>query len=232
MNVISFRIFFVAFLLASSPAWSAEEPKKPAVEKVSETGFKLGTIEFDSATREIRFPALVNAREGYLEYFLVHSNGKTHESLFKTDISPTELQIVMKLLKFKQGKGKLFHGFYPPGELPEPEEQGESIQVFVTWPGSDDIPAKRLVLDAEEDESLQDETWIYTGSEIVQGKFQAEIEGSIIALYLDSLSMLNMAHPRNDNDENWFPVPERYPAYETPVTIIFRPAKANESKPK
>jgi len=211
--------------LAPAQEKPAAEPPKPAVEQISPHEYKLGDLRFNSEKREIRLPALVNTREDALEYILVHSNGKTHESLFKTPIPPTNLQVVLKLLRFKSGKGKLFDGLYPPGQLPTPEPEGDPIAVFVSWDGTKEVPVTELVEDFALKKPMKpDEPWIYNGSEIVNGQFQAEVEGSIIALYLDSLAIMNTVNERRGNDENWFPITKLLPPYESPATIILRPA--------
>ena len=38
-------------------------------------------------TRTIRFPAVINMREGLLEFVIVHDKGKVHESLLRTAIN-------------------------------------------------------------------------------------------------------------------------------------------------
>ena len=200
--------------------------EKPQIEQLSETKFKVGKIEFDSKSREIRFPALINSTEGIIEYAIVHEGGKTHESLLKTPISPFNLQVVLKLLSFTEGDGDLFHGFYPPGKLPEPEAEGARLDVFVNW-GTSDVPIQDLIEDHNLGEAkvMEPLPWVFTGSKIIKGKFQAEVEGSIFAIYRDELALLNTPHPRAVDDDNWFSIPASTPAYETPVTVILRPAK-------
>lgn len=199
-------------------------PKKPTVEQLSDTQFRLGTIEFNSETREIRFPGVLNMNRGILEYVLVHVNGKDHESLFTTEISPTDLNVVLKLLRYKDGDGKLFHGFYPPGELPELEPLGDGIDLFATWPGSIENPVYELIRDERGDSAMKPLPWIYNGSEIVNGRFEAEYEGSFFAIYRDPLALFNTQHPRATDDENWFPITANIPAMETPITIILKPS--------
>ncbi|MEM0968119.1 MAG: hypothetical protein AAGJ31_02105, partial [Verrucomicrobiota bacterium] len=65
--------------------------------------------------------------------------------------------------------------------------------------------------------------WVWTGSEVRGGRFQAEVEGSIIALYRDALAMLNLKHERAGDDENWFPIEEQMPAVGASVEVILRP---------
>lgn len=228
-------ISILALLLSSLAAQddakpAAAKPKKPAVKQLSATEFELGGIKFDGKKREVRIPAKINAEgdRDIIEYVLVHESGKTHESLLKTEVSPLDLQVVFKLLSFKSGKGSLFNNFYPPGQLPDPEPQGDAIDVFITWEGAGDNPATSLIRDFDADAPIGEMPWYHSGSEIVEGVFEAEREGSIIALYLDPYAMLNLAHPRAADDENWFPISKNIPAYDTPVTVILRPAAAEK----
>ena len=49
---------------------------------------RVGTVEIDQTARTVRIPAQVNMRSGDVEYALVHSQGKCHESVFSTEASP------------------------------------------------------------------------------------------------------------------------------------------------
>lgn len=228
MRLVAFSMAMLAGLTIAQ-AVDEESAPKAAVEEIGPNVYRLGAIEFNSKTREITFPALTNAEEGILEYVLVHETGKTHESLLKTAISPTDLQVVFKLLRFQSGKGKLFDGRYPPGELPDPEPRGDAFRVFMTWPGSGEVPVESAIHDFTADAPMAPTQWILNGSEILQGKFMAQVEGSILALYLDPLALCNCDHERAWDDENWFPIKKRIPAYETPVTVILRPVGENNS---
>ena len=65
--------------LAQFPGAGPEKPPPgpPAdptklIQKIDATHYKLGSMEFDQKTREVRIPCKVNMREGLLEYVLVH----------------------------------------------------------------------------------------------------------------------------------------------------------------
>ena len=76
------------------------EADKPTVNKLDETRCQIGGVIFDQKTREIRFPTKVNMTEGQLEYLIVHENGKVHESLLSTTVSPTHLNLAFTLLRY------------------------------------------------------------------------------------------------------------------------------------
>jgi hypothetical protein len=215
---------FLTGLLFSFPSLAQEEPPRVApkpgdaaaevpapevsVKKVGETQYRLGEIEFDAKTREIRFPATVNMREGGpVEYLLVNENGKVHESILTTAISPLHLQIVMKLLRYEGGHGDLFNRLLTP-ELIEKEggkeaDRGETVSFTFAPEGGEPLPVYELVVDGESAEAMTPGGWIYTASAVQEGTFMAEAEGSIIAIYLDHLALFNMARDGADIDERW-----------------------------
>jgi len=217
-------LFLLAGLLLSFPCLAQEEPPRvvpkpgeaaaevPApevsVKKVGETRYRLGEIEFDAKTREIRFPATVNMREGGpVEYLLVNENGKVHESILTTAISPLHLQIVMKLLRYKGGHGDVFNRLLTP-ELIEKEggkeaDRGETVSFTFAPEGGEPLTVNELVIDGESAEAMKPGGWIYTGSAVQEGAFMAEAEGSIIAIYLDHLALFNMTRDGAEIDERW-----------------------------
>jgi len=70
--------------------------------------------------------------------------------------------------------------------------------------------------------------WIFTGSRVERGDFMADIEGSIIAIYLDSNAMFNMTRPGADNDEQWGANDELIPEIGTKGTLLIRPVGVDE----
>jgi len=212
-------------------------PVKPSVEKIDETHFRIGTITFDQKTREIRFPGKVNMTEGQLEFLLVHENGKLHESLLMTDISPTALNLAFTLLR------------YPPSRelYPLPNDPGAAANVFpevstevraaaritveVEWKENGKIrrfPANELIQHTVRNTSMPAGPWVYGGSEFEDGKYAPEISGDIIAIFTSSAALINYPGKDDDNDEVWIPYPKRVPAAGTDVAIIITPFSKNQ----
>ncbi len=241
----------------AAPASTAESPVsgKPEtrVTKTGEHSYRLGKISFDAKAREIRMPAVVNFREGGpVEYLLVHENGKVHESILSTSARPLHLQIVLKLLRYGTGEGTLFDTFLPEEEQRRKIERrnldvdgdgkadgkvklGDSLTVSVAWKkdGKDhERPLAEWVLDAETNQAMTDEPWILTGSIVENGEFLAEIEGSIIAVYLDQLALFNMSRKGADNDERWGANADLTPEIGQKVTVIFRSVKKKKKRKK
>ena len=138
MKYLPIKSIVTVALCAVIPAHAqeAKEEKKPVIEKVSETGFKLGEILFDKKTREISFSAAVNQDAVVLEFALANSrNGKLHESLLATPVKPFDLQVVMKLLKYDASERDLYPPYDEDGNISGPmktDEKGK-ISISVTY---------------------------------------------------------------------------------------------------
>jgi hypothetical protein len=221
-------------LVSASPGFSqvqedaVESLPKPEVKKIGETTYRIGGIEFDAKTRELRFPVTVNMREGGpIEYILVHENGKVHESIFTTAISPMQLQIAMKLLRYKAGNGDLFNRLLTPEAIAKEggkeEGRGDAVTFRFLAAGSEPgVPVYEFVIDGESAEAMTPGPWIYTGSAVEEGTFMAEVEGSIIAVYLDPLALFNMTRAGADLDDRWGARSSAIPEIGTKGTLIIQ----------
>lgn len=200
------------------------------IKKVGETKFRLGEIDFDAKTREIRLPVTVNFREGGpVEYLLVHETGKVHESILATPVSPLHVEIVLKLLRYKAGSGDVFDPFLPEAERAsqggKKEERGDLASFFFETAGAEPRPAYEMIIDGETAEAMSPGAWVHTGSQVQDGGFLAESEGSIIAIYLDPAAIFNMTREGADIDERWGARHTVIPEIGTRGTLVIRPGE-------
>lgn len=211
------------------------EAAKSRIKKTGETDYQLGDILFSSATREVRIPAVVNMTEGILEYALVHENGKTHESLLRTTVSPTELNVVMLLCHYEPHIKEAAQFLPDPKPetrakmaLPMTREGANQVRVTVQWKDKDGkehtSPLSGWIENRKLGRALSLDHWTYTGSFISQTGYAAEHDGSHIALYFDLVSLVNCPDEGNMDDERWFVLKSAVPPLDTPVTLIFAPA--------
>ncbi len=84
---------------------AANEKKSPVV-KTGDSTYEMGGVQFNSATREIRIPTIVNMNEGVIEYALVTDTGKTHESLLSTKVRPFDVNVAMLLCHYEPHAGR------------------------------------------------------------------------------------------------------------------------------
>ncbi len=215
-----------------------EKAEAPAVTKIGESRFRLGEIEFDSRTREIFVPVEINQREGGpLEYVLVSEIGKVHESILVTGASPMHLQIALKLLRYEAGAGELFARLLPAEDRViqggQSEEAGTEVDLIVRWTSQGElrsafihewvIDGSTIQFEGDPGEPMQEHPWNYTGSMVQNGRILAEIEGSIIAIYLDPVALFNTGVPGSETDERWGANSEAIPEIGTDATLLIRP---------
>jgi hypothetical protein len=66
---------------------------------------------------------------------------------------------------------------------------------------------------------------VYTGSMINEGRFMAQAEGSMIALYHDPVAIIDNSSPGGEINNHWAVREGLVPPVGTPVTVIIKPAK-------
>lgn len=208
------------------------EPAKPEVEQIDETRYRIGKVTLDKKTREIRFPAKVNMTEGVLEYLVVHQNGKVHESLLATDVSPTHINLAFTLLRYPASRE-----LYPlPSEtggasnkypdVPAEVKAGARVSIDVEW--TEEGKTKRLPVNdwiqhAVKTTAMPPGPWVYGGSDVFEGKFVPETTGDISAIFVNPAAILNYTGEDNKDDTVWLVYPKRVPAEGTNVTLIITP---------
>ena len=233
--------FVIPLLLLSGSAHgedsiNANGQKGPKVEKLDDDSYRIGDVTLNKSTREIRFPAMVNMREGLLEYLIVHQNGKIHESLFRTGTSPTNLNVAFALLSYKPSK-ELYRIPKEPGVLSgnfyqEPEETKLAARIVIDVEVERDGETKRYpvsdwIRHEATAKAMPPTFWIYGGSEFYDGKFVPESTGDIAAIFVTNSSLINYPGEDNLNDEVWTCFSTRVPEVETKVTLVIAPYGEN-----
>ena len=181
--------------------------------------FELGGIRFDQKARTASFRAAVNMREGPIEYVVVTTSGKIHESLLRTDVAPQQLHLAMLLLGVK-GAGTNAFPENPAQALP-----GEPVTIELSWIEKNRTrraPAGRFIFDRKKKSTLKKGSWIYTGSRLRDDGFAAQQDGSIVSLITDRDALINNSRPGREDDDNWLAFPKGLPPAETVVEVSLR----------
>ena len=200
---------FERAMLPADPAAPEVKTNMP-IRELGPGLFQLGDVRIDKPHRTVSFPARLNLVEGPMEYFLVTSWGKTHESILKTDTEPFRIHLAMLLLDAgitatnaatngAGGGGFISH----PGKARLP---GQPIDLEIKWSsGGREIRhrAEELIYNTEQKSVMRQGNWVYTGSIEAEGLFLAEIDGSIVSLVTDAESLINNEGPGHDNDTIW-----------------------------
>ncbi len=222
--VAVFCLLHFAFCIFCSPL-AAQETS--ADEPAAKPPMHLGKVELDQDKRRVTFPAVLNMTEGMLEYVLVGNQGKTHESLLRTEVEPTQVHTAMLLLGVKAGERH--PGDAPPAAInadylrTAPALKGDSVTVFLKWTaGGKEVTcrAEELIFNLQTKATAPVGDWTYNGSMFDQNQFLAQEEKSFIALVTDPTALVNNPRPGHDNDQIWSVAKEKVPAKDTPVQVI------------
>jgi hypothetical protein len=203
---------------------------QPVLRAVSPDVFDLAEIRLDKRQRTATFPAVVNMTNGPLEYLLVTSYGKKHESLLRTEVLPYNLHLAMLLL----GVGSRTNTVStpPPAQIKNPSAEaipGSKIAIEVSWEAEGRTvrrSAEDLLYNQQAKATLSQGAWVYNGSEIWDGSFLAERDGSIVSLVTDLTALMNNSGLGHDDDHIWTANPGGLPAPKTPVVVTLRLAAA------
>jgi hypothetical protein len=205
--------------LAAGPRPAAGQDPARGVEKIGPGMYRLGQITIQKKLKGVSFPAVLNQGSGLLEYLLVRNGGKTHESLLRTAVEPTDLQIALLLLGL-EGTDR------PQAEQGAPgQPEGGKVEIRITYTnqagktktlGPEAWIARK---DGEKMVSAQPFSWIFTGSAIRDQRFLAQVEGSMVAVYHDPVALIDNASEGGESDKVWYVNEKAVPPVGTPVTV-------------
>ena len=221
---------------------AAETFTTAPIKEIADGRLQMGTVTVDPKSKTITFPAVVNMNAGMVEYLLVTTTGKVHESLLRTDAEPYHIHAAMLLLGFKVPTNAEPSAFFDakreiPGRKLKIEvktsvenSSAEPIQTFLAF-ASAKAPVKTNDIPA----------WIYNGSRFAEPAapgagpisakpvdgipteaakvFLAQKEGSIVSLIADPAALINNSRPDRENDELWILHTPAIPAINTPVQV-------------
>lgn len=189
--------------------------------------FELGDVKFDKRRRTVSFPARLNLSQGPMEYFLVTTWGKTHESILQTETEPYRIHTAMLLLGAK-GAGTNALSEYSGGSqiISHPAKAripGDKISLEVKWSVNGKETRKRaeeLIFNRASKAIPRRGNWVYNGSRVWEDIFIAEQDGSLVSLVTDSCALMNNTGPGHDNDTIWTANTNNLPPANVPVEVM------------
>ena len=194
----------------------------PKIVKAGDGLYRFGDVLIDRGSKEMSFPGTSNQVSGLVEYGLVHDSGKIHESLFRTTASPRIIHASLLLLKLKPAEG-FFENFW--AEKPKKIDYSANlVRVTVSWElngTKHEESLEQMSLNQKDDQPIEGNSFVFTGSRIIEGTFLAETGGSVLAVYGDEDAIINSADHDSDNDDVWYGNKAKMPPLECPVTIRF-----------
>jgi hypothetical protein len=239
---VSLALAACAWAEPAAPAADGNPPAvKPSVERIDRDHFRVGQVTFNHKTREIRFPAEVNMDQGLLEFVLVRTHGKIHESLLATDTRAEDINLAFKLLRYP-ASAELYYLPNDKGglsakrpEVPEATQAAARVQLKVEW---DDggikrmVPINEWVQHTHTGKAMPATLWVYGGSEWDGGGFVAETTGDLVATWITNAALINYPGEDNEDDTAWVVYPKRVPPAGTKVTVVIAPNPEVKDKPR
>lgn len=182
----------------------------------------LRGITIDRRTKEIAFPAETNIREGTIEVIITTEIGRTHESLFITQIDPFLLQLSLILAGYRNG----------PVESTKQLRAGDAFDLIVKLKNGQEENAERWLYNATKKKDVKSGGLIFIGSNFLNGECMASKEGNLIDINSnDENSILCMKLPQEELKSEFIAVTDRIVkpgkdgVEEVAVTLILRPKK-------
>jgi hypothetical protein len=158
----------------------------------------LGNVVVNAADRSLRLPITINQRSGPVEYALVTDTGKTHESVFRTDVAPPHIHVALLLL------GGVPSDATRLAADPLEAVPGEPVVISVVWQEQNSEvmhPLEDFITETGGGGTLTPEPWIFNGSIMQASGLAAQASGSIVSLQLDPEALINNPRPGRFNDE-------------------------------
>lgn len=171
--------------------------KPAAVEKLSPSTYKVGSLIIDIAKREVSVPGVVN--DVVTLEFVANTKGgyKAYESALTLDTNGVNFNVAMLLIGLDVRRGRAAARQFDP----TPPE-GDPVEVLVEWTANgrpQRVRVERLLYDQRTQTTLPEGPWVYTGSTFVETgegrKYLADLDGVLIGFMHGPQAIID--NPRN-----------------------------------
>ena len=227
---VGIRLFPLFFCLPCVHYGEDNSTALPKIVKAGDGLYRFGDVLIDRGSKVISFPGTSNQVSGLVEYGVVHETGKIHESLFRTTVSPKIIHASLLLLKLKPAEG-FFENLW--AEKPKKIDYSANlVSVTVSWElngTKHEESLEQMSLNQKDDQPIEGNSFVFTGSRIIEGTFLAETGGSVLAVYGDEDAIINSSDHDSANDDVWYGNKAEMPPLECPVTILFHLPRAKVS---
>lgn len=227
-------------------------PPATPVDRVAERIELPSGIQVDRATREVRVPAFVATRTGYLEQIACARGTRDHESLVWINVPASAVHAALLLAgyesgapgtwSFEQGNGRqILRRAAPTGSalsiaVAMTDEDGrEVVAPIERWivgiPGEVDFPPSRFIFGGSEFVALPQPD----GGPFVE-TYIADMTGSIVGFVTFGDEVIGLesiiADQLDIDSAQWMARGERMPAVGTEVQLVITPARARDVQPQ
>ena len=203
---------------AGAQGKAKKREKPPIAERITDSVYRVGGALVDTQARTVTCKGAVNMDDGAIEYLAVSPKGKLHESLLKIEVRPLHLQVALLLLELEP-KNVLQR----QGDNAAP--QGAPIEIRIRWRDKSgtwsEARAEEMVVAMPGRKPMAAQPWVFTGSRILKEGFQADLEGSLVAVWHDPAALMDHTSPNGGNNA-YVVNGKRTPKRGTPVEFVIR----------
>ncbi len=196
----------------------SDSVKENPIEKIGENTYRIGNLILNSNERTVTLNGMFNMEKGVIELLACATGGKLHESVIVLDVIPYHLQVSMILLGLTYKGGVEYQG-----DTRTPE--GDSVEIFVSWMHEDKdktVRAEDIIWDVKQSASMEHTPWVFVGSKMVEGRFMADQEKSLITTFHDPFTIFDNPLQGGSNDEIYTVNEKLVPKKGTPVKVIIK----------
>lgn len=152
---------------------------RAAVERLGPDRYRIGTMDVDTAKREVTLRGSVN-QVTVLEFVANAKGGmKAYETALTLDTDAINFNVALVLIGLDKSHGKPSKQHFDPNPV-----AGDPVEITFEWTQNGRVqraPIEKLLYDRTAKEELPPGDWVYTGSVFTpEGRYMAEIEGTLI----------------------------------------------------
>lgn len=159
-------------------------------------------IQIDTKQQSLTFPAFVNMEKGEIEVLLCRKEGKIHESIFTTDITPEELHLLL-----------LFIGLQPALESPthftlesfltflqkEVYRTDKEAIIWISWTDlsgvGHKIRAENFLINRDSQTPLKKKCWFFSGLKTDNRGKHSDYSISLASTLIDPFDIMTISGP-------------------------------------
>ena len=196
------------------PGLCGQEASLPyGAKRLADGNLELNGAILRNATRELALPCRFVLQEGALEVILGKPDGRMHEALLCTEIPAVQVQAMLYLLNAE-------NGFRLPSDK---GRQGDLIDLFIEYKNPqgelEREPLENWIVDTRTGKNLIPQGWVFVGSTVRNGAFQADAEGNIVLNYSIGATVLDSPDP--DSLDDSIHIVDAAKAQPPPKTAVF-----------
>ena len=175
------------------PADPAAPQPQAKVERLGPNLVRLGTINVNTATKELMVAGTVNPDVRTLEFIANARDGvKAYETAVTLDTDAITFNAALLLIGLDRSRSKNI----PTAHFDKATPIGDTVEITIECPKKEcqRMPAERLMFDQESKTTAATGSWVYTGSSFLSdGRYLAQVDGALIGFVHDPASVIEYA---------------------------------------